>query len=170
MFWHSTRRFYHSNAHLLQCVKGARGCRTYGLHKYIDDLHYICKKAYLRQAGIGYLFYHDVFNAEGFQGYQRHKIESKTLDVEDLLPGHLRLLEVSAAVALPIHRWIRLNITGADVVHSWAVPSFGAKHDGVPGRLHSAFTFIFFEGLFYGQCSEFCGDYHYKMSIAVRGT
>jgi len=116
-----------------------------------------------------YVKYHNILNGNtGYMAYIPYKVESVTVSTEDLLPGHLRLLEVSKAILLPLQRWIRLNVTGFSVLHSWAIPAFGVKIDGVPGRLNTGYLFILYEGLFYGQCSEFCGQYHYRMSIVVK--
>jgi heme/copper-type cytochrome/quinol oxidase subunit 2 len=62
-----------------------------------------------------------------------------------------------------------LLITSADVLHSWAVPSFGIKLDACPGRLSQAALFIKREGVYYGQCSEICGVNHGFMPIVVKG-
>jgi cytochrome c oxidase subunit 2 len=86
----------------------------------------------------------------------------------DLTLGAFRLLEVDNRVVLPIKTHIRLLITAADVLHSWAVPSFGIKVDACPGRLTQASIFIKREGTFYGQCSEICGINHGFMSIVIK--
>lgn len=83
--------------------------------------------------------------------------------------GYLRLLETDHRLWLPVHTHIRLLITSADVLHSWAVPSFGIKVDACPGRLSQASLFIKRPGVFYGQCSEICGVNHGFMPIVVRG-
>ena len=85
----------------------------------------------------------------------------------DLETGQLRLLEVDNRVALPVNRHIRLLVTSTDVLHSWAVPSFGIKVDACPGRLSQASLFILREGHYYGQCSEICGANHGFMPIVV---
>jgi heme/copper-type cytochrome/quinol oxidase subunit 2 len=72
-------------------------------------------------------------------------------------------------VVLPINTHIRLLITSADVLHSWAIPSFGIKVDACPGRLSQAALFIKREGIYYGQCSEICGINHAFMPIVVKG-
>ena len=81
----------------------------------------------------------------------------------------LRLLEVDNKVVLPINTHIRILVTAADVLHSWAVPSFGIKLDACPGRLSQTSLFIKREGIFYGQCSEICGVNHGFMPIVVKG-
>jgi cytochrome c oxidase subunit 2 len=84
--------------------------------------------------------------------------------------GSFRLLEVDNRVILPIKTHIKLLITSGDVLHSWAVPSFGVKVDACPGRLSEASLFLKRKGVFYGQCSEICGINHGFMPIVVRGT
>jgi cytochrome c oxidase subunit II len=82
--------------------------------------------------------------------------------------GEFRLLEVDNEVVLPVDTNIRIQVTGADVIHSWAIPSFGIKIDAVPGRLNEGWFNIKKEGVFYGQCSELCGKSHAFMPIKVR--
>ncbi len=86
---------------------------------------------------------------------------------EDLIPGSLRLLEVTHRLVLPWDTVVRLLVTSADVIHSWAVPSFGVKIDALPGRLNEYFLSIEYLGVFYGQCSEICGVNHGFMPIKV---
>lgn len=93
--------------------------------------------------------------------------DSYMIPEEDLELGQLRLLEVDNRIVLPAHTHIRVIITAADVLHSWAVPSLGIKCDAVPGRLNQVSTFIQREGVFYGQCSEICGTNHAFMPIVV---
>nr|YP_010191919.1 cytochrome oxidase subunit 1 and subunit 2 [Dictyostelium intermedium]DAZ85393.1 TPA_asm: cytochrome oxidase subunit 1 and subunit 2 [Dictyostelium intermedium] len=85
----------------------------------------------------------------------------------DLAEGQLRLLEVDNAMIVPVKTHIRLIITSGDVLHSWAVPSFGIKVDAVPGRLNQIGLYVKREGTFYGQCSELCGVDHGFMPIKV---
>ena len=88
---------------------------------------------------------------------------------EDLALGTFRLLEVDSRVVLPTQTHIRLLVTAADVLHSWAIPSLGIKIDACPGRLNQGFLFLKREGVFYGQCSEICGVNHGFMPIVVQG-
>jgi len=81
--------------------------------------------------------------------------------------GSLRLLETDNRILLPMNVPIRLIVTSADVLHSWAVPSLGIKVDACPGRLTQASLFMKREGVFYGQCSEICGVNHGFMPIVV---
>lgn len=96
------------------------------------------------------------------------KFDSYMKSEDSLLPGQMRLLEVDKRVLLPTLTGIRLLVSSYDVLHSWAVPSFGIKLDGCPGRLNQTFLYIKEEGLFYGQCSEICGVNHAFMPIAIR--
>lgn len=79
-----------------------------------------------------------------------------------------RLLAVDNEMVVPVDTVIRLLATSADVIHAFAMPSMGVKVDAVPGRLNEYFFQAQREGIFYGQCSELCGQAHYNMPIAVR--
>ncbi len=79
-----------------------------------------------------------------------------------------RLLQTDKPLIVPVKTHIRLLITSADVLHSWAVPSFGIKVDAVPGRLSQCQLFVKRMGEFFGQCSEICGVNHGFMPIHVR--
>ena len=68
---------------------------------------------------------------------------------------------------LPSRTHIRVLVTAADVLHSWAVPALGVKMDACPGRLNQTSIFLNREGVFYGQCSEICGVNHGFMPIVV---
>ncbi|MAY31643.1 MAG: cytochrome c oxidase subunit II [Rhodovulum sp.] len=81
--------------------------------------------------------------------------------------SQLRLLEVDNPLILPVDTHIRMLVTSADVLHSWAVPSLGVKMDAVPGRLNQLSMFINHTGTFYGQCSEICGTNHGFMPIKI---
>jgi cytochrome c oxidase subunit 2 len=86
---------------------------------------------------------------------------------EDLEEGQLRLLEVDNRIVLPVKTHIRVLVSAADVLHSWAIPSLGVKMDACPGRLNQTSMFINREGVYYGQCSEICGVNHGFMPIVV---
>jgi cytochrome c oxidase subunit 2 len=85
----------------------------------------------------------------------------------DLKPGQLRLLTTDTRVVLPVDTTVRVLVTATDVLHSWAVPAFGVKMDAVPGRINETWLRIEEPGIYYGQCSELCGDYHGFMPIMV---
>jgi cytochrome c oxidase subunit 2 len=87
---------------------------------------------------------------------------------EDLQPGQPRLLATDNAIVLPVQTDIQVLVTATDVLHSWAVPAFGVKMDGVPGRINETWLRIEEPGMYYGQCSELCGDLHGFMPIMVR--
>lgn len=87
---------------------------------------------------------------------------------DDLTKGALRLLEVDRRVVLPEKTHIRVLVTAADVLHSWAIPSFGLKIDACPGRLNQTSLFIKRKGVYFGQCSEICGVNHGFMPIVVK--
>lgn len=94
--------------------------------------------------------------------------DSYMIPEEDLTLGSFRLLEVDNRLVLPINTHVRVIITAADVLHSWAVPSLGIKTDAVPGRLNQTSFVIKRAGLFYGQCSELCGFGHGFMPIVIQ--
>jgi cytochrome c oxidase subunit 2 len=79
-----------------------------------------------------------------------------------------RLLAVDNELVVPVNKVVRVLVTGADVIHSFAVPSFGIKIDAIPGRINETWFKATREGMYYGQCSELCGRDHAFMPIAVR--
>lgn len=86
---------------------------------------------------------------------------------KDLQPGQPRLLMVDNPLVVPVNKVVRLQMTGADVIHSWALPSFGVKKDVVPGRLNETWFKAEKEGIYFGQCSELCGKGHGFMPIMI---
>src|SRR6187402_2146201 len=93
------------------------------------------------------------------------KFEFDSLLVQDKKP---RLLGVDNEMVVPVNKVIRVQTTGADVIHAFAVPAFGIKIDSIPGRLNETWFKATKTGMFYGQCSELCGKDHAFMPIAVR--
>jgi cytochrome c oxidase subunit II len=93
------------------------------------------------------------------------KFEFDSLLVQDKQP---RLLGVDNEMVVPVNKVIRIQTTGADVIHAFAVPAFGIKIDSIPGRLNETWFKATKTGMFYGQCSELCGKDHAFMPIAVR--
>ncbi|HEX4297840.1 MAG TPA: cytochrome c oxidase subunit II [Devosia sp.] len=83
-------------------------------------------------------------------------------------PVQPRLLAVDNMLIVPVDTTVRVEVTGADVIHSFAMPSFGIKIDAVPGRLNETWFNARKEGVFYGQCSQLCGKDHAFMPIAIR--
>lgn len=102
--------------------------------------------------------YTDFFNIE---------FDSYIVNTSDLNLGEFRLLEVDNRVILPINVEVRVLISAADVIHSWAVPALGVKADAIPGRLNQLRFIIQRPGVFYGQCSEICGANHRFIPISV---
>lgn len=94
--------------------------------------------------------------------------DSYMIAEDDLTKGALRLLEVDRRVVLPEKTHIRVLVTAADVLHSWAVPSFGLKVDACPGRLNQTSLFVKRKGVYFGQCSEICGVNHGFMPIVIK--
>jgi cytochrome c oxidase subunit 2 len=87
---------------------------------------------------------------------------------KDLKPGQPRLLTADSELVVPVNKVVHVLVTGADVIHSFSVPSFGIKIDAVPGRINDTWFKATQEGMFYGQCSELCGKDHAFMPISVR--
>lgn len=85
----------------------------------------------------------------------------------ELAPGQPRLLATDNHVVVPVDTTVRVLVTAADVLHAWAVPAFGVKKDGIPGRINETWFKVEREGIYYGQCSELCGVNHAFMPIAV---
>ena len=107
--------------------------------------------------------YSDYLNEDG----NFIEFDSYMIPEEDLKIGQLRLLEVDNKVVVPINTHIRVIVSAADVLHSWAIPSLGIKCDAIPGRLNQTSLFIKREGIYYGQCSEICGINHGFMPIVI---
>ncbi len=79
-----------------------------------------------------------------------------------------RLLATDYELIVPTGKGIRLLVTSADAIHGFTIPSFGVKIDAVPGKINDIWIKVRNEGIYYGQCSEFCGKDHAFMPIAVR--
>jgi cytochrome c oxidase subunit 2 len=102
---------------------------------------------------------------------QGKSFDSNILKEEDRLkqnPVQPRLLAVDNMLVVPVNTTVRVQVTGADVIHAFAVPSFGIIIDAVPGRLNETWFNARKEGVYYGQCRELCGKDHAFMPIAVR--
>jgi cytochrome c oxidase subunit II len=93
------------------------------------------------------------------------KFEFDSLLVQDKKP---RLLGVDNEMVVPVNKIVRIQTTGADVIHAFAIPAFGIKIDSIPGRLNETWFKATKTGMFYGQCSELCGKDHAFMPIAIR--
>jgi cytochrome c oxidase subunit 2 len=105
--------------------------------------------------------------------YPDAKIEFTSIMLQDderakLNPPPPRLLGVDNPIVVPVNKVVRVQVIGSDVIHAFAVPSFGIKIDAIPGRLNETWFKATREGVFYGQCSELCGKDHAFMPIEVR--
>jgi cytochrome c oxidase subunit 2 len=113
--------------------------------------------------------------AIGYQWYWGYEypdenifFESYMIKEEDLKENQPRLLAVDNEVVVPVDKVIKVLITANDVLHAWALPSFGVKRDAVPGRINETWFKAKKVGTYYGQCSELCGIQHAFMPITVR--
>nr|QFZ89444.1 cytochrome oxidase subunit II [Megascolecidae sp. YN201765-01] len=102
-----------------------------------------------------------------YTDFMNVEMDSYMVQTDDLNLGDFRLLEVDNRIVIPMQLEVRMLITAADVLHSWAVPSLGVKVDAVPGRLNQIGFTTSHPGVFYGQCSEICGANHSFMPIAM---
>ena len=113
--------------------------------------------------------------AIGYQWYWGYEypdeniiFDSYMIDEKDLKENQPRLLSVDNEVFVPVNKVIKVMITANDVLHAWALPSFGVKRDAVPGRINETWFKAEKVGTYYGQCSELCGIKHAFMPIAVK--
>jgi cytochrome c oxidase subunit II len=98
----------------------------------------------------------------------KFEFDSVMLQDKDRKEDQPRLLAVDNEMVVPVNKIVRVQTIGAEVIHSFAVPSFGIRIDAVPGRLNETWFKATREGVYYGQCSELCGKNHAFMPIAVR--
>jgi cytochrome c oxidase subunit 2 len=96
------------------------------------------------------------------------EFDSLMIAEKDLKPGQPRLLTVDNEMVVPVNKVVHVLVTGADVIHSFTVPSFGIRIDAVPGRINETWFKATTTGMFHGQCSELCGKDHSFMPITVR--
>ncbi len=113
--------------------------------------------------------------AIGYQWYWGYEypdenivFDSYMIEDSELQPGQPRLLSVDNEIVVPVDKVIKVLITANDVLHAWALPSFGVKRDAVPGRINETWFKADRTGTFYGQCSELCGIKHAFMPITVK--
>nr|ABA25888.1 cytochrome c oxidase subunit II [Lyriothemis pachygastra]QDA21683.1 cytochrome c oxidase subunit 2 [Orthetrum sabina] len=102
-----------------------------------------------------------------YSDFNHVEFDSYMTPYNEMEDSGLRLLEVDNRTTLPMQTQIRILITAADVLHSWAIPALGIKVDATPGRLNQTSFFINRPGLFFGQCSEICGANHSFMPIMI---
>jgi len=113
--------------------------------------------------------------AIGYQWYWGYEypdeniiFDSYMVEDKDLKANQPRLLAVDNEVVVPVNKVVKVLITANDVLHAWALPSFGVKRDAVPGRINETWFKAEKTGTFYGQCSELCGIKHAFMPITVK--
>ncbi len=96
------------------------------------------------------------------------KFDSNMVEAKDLKPDQPRLLTVDNEMVVPVNKTVKVQVTAADVLHAFAMPAFGIKVDAIPGRLNETWFRAEAEGVYYGQCSELCGNGHPYMPITIR--
>ena len=99
------------------------------------------------------------------------KVLNDEVEAELVAAGYTRdefLLATDTAVVVPVGQIVVMQLTGADVIHSWTIPAFGVKQDAVPGSLAQLWFKAEKEGVYFGQCSELCGKDHAYMPITVK--
>ena len=113
--------------------------------------------------------------AIGYQWYWGYEypdenifFDSYMIETKDLKENEPRLLAVDNELVVPVNKVVKVMITANDVLHAWALPSFGVKRDAVPGRINETCFKAEKVGTYYGQCSELCGIKHAFMPIEVR--
>ena len=113
--------------------------------------------------------------AVGYQWYWGYEypdeniiFDSYMIETKDLKENQPRLLTVDHQVVVPVNKVVKVLITANDVLHAWALPSFGVKRDAVPGRINETWFKADKIGTYYGQCSELCGIKHAFMPINVK--
>jgi len=103
-----------------------------------------------------------------YPDHGKFEFDSLMLKADELKPGQPRLLSVDNDMVVPVNKTVHVIVTGADVIHAFAVPSFGIKIDAIPGRINETWFKATREGIYHGQCSELCGKDHAFMPITVR--
>jgi cytochrome c oxidase subunit 2 len=103
-----------------------------------------------------------------YPDHGKFEFDSLMLKEGERKEGQPRLLAVDNEMVVPVNKTVRVITTGSDVIHAFAVPSFGIKIDSIPGRINETWFKVAREGVYYGQCSELCGKDHAYMPIAVR--
>lgn len=125
-------------------------------------------------------FYHDMpkpdltVKVTGYQWYWGYSYpDQKIAEIisnelpEDKAPPHLYRLAVDNPLVVPVHKNVRVLVTGSDVIHDFALPAFGLKTDAIPGRVNQTWFNADHIGTYYGQCSELCGINHAFMPIQI---
>lgn len=111
---------------------------------------------------------HQWYWSYNYPDHGNFAFDSYMLDDKERKAGQPRLLSVDNEAVVPVGKVVHVLVTADDVIHSWAVPSFGVKVDAVPGRVTQTWFKALEPGVYYGQCSQFCGTNHAFMPITVR--
>ncbi len=115
---------------------------------------------------IGYQWYWGYeYPDNGNFSYEAFMLQSED-ELEEDKP-YKRMLTTDTKVVVPVNKIVRMQVTAADVLHSWAIPAFGVKTDAVPGRLNETWFKAEKTGIYYGMCSELCGVNHQSMPIEI---
>ena len=129
---------------------------------YLQD---VVPEAELTIKATGYQWYWGYEYADmGIGEFYSNMIPDEEIDAA---AGQYRLLSTDYPLVVPIDANVRLNVTAADVIHSWAMPNFGVKIDAIPGRLNETWFRAEQPGVYFGQCSELCGLRHAYMPIEI---
>src|SRR5210317_60001 len=120
----------------------------------------------------GYEYTDEGFGFDSFMiGAFEDKRMSPEVEAQLIDAGYTRdefLLATDTQVVVPVNKVVVMQVTGADVIHSWTIPAFGVKQDAVPGRIGQLWFKAEKEGIYFGQCSELCGKDHAYMPITVK--
>ena len=123
-------------------------------------------KADVTIKAVGYQWYWGYeYPDHGNFSYEAFMLQGED-EVEDGRPFK-RMLTTDTIVVVPVNKIVRVQVTAADVLHSWAVPAFSVKTDAVPGRLNETWFKAEKTGIYYGMCSELCGVNHQSMPIEI---
>ncbi|MBN9542686.1 MAG: cytochrome c oxidase subunit II [Alphaproteobacteria bacterium] len=131
---------------------------------YMSD---VTPKSELTLKVVGHQWYWEYIYPD-MEGKDDIRFDSYMIKDEDLKEGQKRLLEVDNQVVLPVDTVVKILVTSADVIHSFALPAFGLKTDAIPGRTNETWVKIEKPGVYYGQCSQLCGVNHAFMPIAIK--
>lgn len=120
-----------------------------------------------------------VIKVTGYQWYWNYEYVDNEFSFDSFMLGETALadygytqdeyrLATDTSVVVPVNKTVVMQVTAADVIHSWTIPAFGVKQDAVPGRLAQLWFKAEREGIYFGQCSELCGKDHAYMPITVK--
>ncbi|MDZ4096246.1 MAG: cytochrome c oxidase subunit II, partial [Paracoccaceae bacterium] len=99
------------------------------------------------------------------------QVMTPAVEAELIAAGYRKedfLLASDTALVVPVNKVVRVQLTGADVIHAWMVPALGMQMSAVPGRLSEMWFKAEVEGIYFGQCSTLCGKDHAYMPITVK--